>query len=87
MNKMVKKAVTEMHYESRLIYQFSLACSFLNPKNYKYNYYQVFCYIEQSKNHNSIFTAKNKSCETCNILFVKNEQLQNRSKCNFSKKH
>lgn len=34
---------------------------------------------QQSKNHNSIFIAQKNSCETCYILFVKNEQLQNKS--------
>lgn len=42
---------------------------------------------QQSKNHNSIFIAQKNSCETCYILFVKNEQLQNKSNVNFTKKH
>lgn len=56
-----------------------------NPKNHKYNNYKMLWNTQQSKNHNSIFIAQNNSCETCYILFVKNEQLQNKSNVTFPK--
>lgn len=56
-----------------------------NPRNHKYNNYDMLWNTQQSKNHNSIFIAQNNSCETCYILFVKNEQLQNKSNVTFPK--
>lgn len=47
----------------------------------------IRCFVTHNnlKNHNSIFIAQNNSCETCYILFVKNEQLQNKSNVTFPK--